>query len=340
MLSCNKVRVSHSFQDQLKEGNMNLNYQCPTEFNIPTSLLDCEGYSKRMQESTDQYKYKMAIRPGPMCMSSTQPFQGLMMAERRPPPDLLAVENYLRSAPLYEDQRDYAIGDIHKARPPRMPKPLSNKLVIPQCDELPGYQRTKIMSRMDNPSWSLRLERNGRRYPDYARPGRDTRAEIREAWKKKEKTEVANSSIYGVAKYDSRALTPGTNPDCNGPIPCMHVYGPNATRDGKVIDASKTLATITSTGDGGMNQSSADNWNTTGVTTTTFGPTFTSVPGTPGVGLSSNSAISSNVSAATLQAAATINPNVPYTQLMTDQWQRAGCNVKFDNYNPKACNTV
>ena len=222
-----------------------MNYQCPAEFNVPTSLLDCDGYRKRMQESTDPFKYKMALKPGPLCMQTGQTFQGLMLAQRRPPPDLLGVENYLRSAPILEDQREYAIDDIHKARPPRMPKPLSNKLLIPQCNELPGYQRTKIKSRLDSPAWSLRMERNGKAHPDYARPGRDTRAEVREAWKQKEAKEIANSNIYGVSKYDKRPLTTGQNTACLSELPCMNVYGPNGEH---LADNSPTSATTSVTG--------------------------------------------------------------------------------------------
>lgn len=297
-------------------------YQCPTEFNVPTSLLDCEGYNKRMQESTDPYKYMMDLKPGPMCMMTGRPFQGLMMAQRRPPPNLLGVENYLRSAPIFEQDRDYVIDDIHKAKPPRMPKPLSNKIVLPECKELPGYQRTKIR-KTEFPDWSLRMERNGKKFAEYARPGRDTRAEIREAWKKKEQKDIASSDIYGVSKYDKRALTPATNPDCLSELSCMHVYGPNTVRTGKMIDPSKSVADLTSTGDGGLNVVPASEWNSIGVSNTSTGPMFTSMPGTP---------------SSAMQNKTGINPDIPWTHQLADQQKRAGCNVRFLNYNPTHCN--
>lgn len=304
-----------------------MNYQCPAEFNIPTSLLDCRGYKKRMQESTDPYRYKMALKPGPVCMSSNQTFQGLMMAQRRPPPGLLGVENYLKSAPILDAQRDYVIDDISLAKPPRMPKPLSNKLLIPECNELPGYQRTKIQSKSESPEWSMRLERNGKKYADYARPGRDTRAEIREAWKKKEQKEITNSDIYGVSKYDKRALQPAQNQDCMGDISCMVLKGPDNT--------SQTPARFSSiTGTEGMSLSTASNWNAAGVATNASKPTLTSVPGTPIITGSSAGSASMDP---TRQVAATINGNVPYIDNLTEQWRRAACNVKFETYKPAKC---
>ncbi len=304
-----------------------MNYECPAEFNIPTSLLDCRGYKKRMQESTDPFKYQMAVRPGPVCMSSNQTFQGLMMAQRRPPPGLLGVENYLKSAPILDSQRDYVIDDIHHAKPPRMPKPLSNKLLIPECNELPGYQRTKIQSKSESPEWSMRIERNGKKYADYARPGRDTRAEVREAWKKKEQKEVSNSDIFGVSKYDKRALRPAANQDCMGDISCMVITGP----DNRQTFAAPSV--IPETGTEGMSVSTAANWNAAGIATTTSRPTFTSVPGAPVISSASGSAAQDP----TARVAATINGNVPYTVNLTDQWRRAACNVRFENYTPTGC---
>ena len=306
-----------------------MNYQCPAEFNVPTTLLDCKGYTKKLQESTDPLKYKMDLRPGPLCMMTGRPFQGLMMAQRRPPPNLLGVEQYLKSEPIREQERDYVIDNVRNAKPPRMPKPLSNKLIVPECKELPGYERTKIR-KGEQPHFSARMERNGRKYYEYSRPGRDTRAEVKEAWKKKTAKDVANSNIYGVAKYDKRPLVPGTNPDCVGEMQCMHVYGPDSIRTGQVLDPSKSVSEITATGDGGMSTlparwESGDNgnagWNAAGVVNGNQGPTFTSVPG----------------ASETRRVAATINPDVPYTKQMVEQQRKAGCKVQFYDYKPVAC---
>src|SRR4051794_6913024 len=101
----------------------NISFECPTEFNVVTSLKKCSLYKKELQESTDPLKYKFDITPGPMCYMPGQAFQGLQITngERRPPPQLLDMELTLQAMPLKEEENDYIIKDIHNAKPPAMP---------------------------------------------------------------------------------------------------------------------------------------------------------------------------------------------------------------------------
>jgi len=221
--------------------------ECPTEFNIATSLLDCDGYNKRMQESTDPLKYVFDFKPPPICFMPGQTFQGLQSTgERRPPPSLMEVERYLQNSPLVEADNDYIIDDIRSAKPPKMPKALSNRLVIPECKEILGLKRTKI-KRTEFPEWSSRSDLNTKQQLDYMRPGRDTRMEMREAYKKWDAKNVSNSNIYGVGKYDKRALRPVVDVNCydaDADMGCMHVKGPDAvTAHGtKQLDPTLTFA--------------------------------------------------------------------------------------------------
>ena len=91
-----------------------MNYQCSTEFNIATSLLDCDGYKKRVQESTDPLKYKFDLKPSAMCFMPGQTFQGLqMVSQRTPPPQLLDIEMTLKKMPILEQDNEYVIKNIH-----------------------------------------------------------------------------------------------------------------------------------------------------------------------------------------------------------------------------------
>lgn len=306
----------------------NISYQCPTEFNVVTTLKSCDEYKKELQESMDPLKYKFDLQPGPMCYMPGQAFQGLRMAAgRMPPPQLLDVEMTLHSMPLKEQDNRYVIKDIHNAKPPSMPKILSNRLIVPDCKDILGWQRTKIRNRIDTPQFSHRMEKMGTYSTDYMRPGRDTRAEMRDAFRKYEnqKTKNNSSSIYGVGKYDSRTLKPGTNPECtnaDSDLGCMHVYGPDAVRTSTVIDPTMTLKDL------------AANSNISG----TVGGRFTNALGIGSGTASANATMGpSQYAQESRRVAETINPDIPYTDLIKKQFVKNGCNARFYGYTPGSC---
>jgi hypothetical protein len=296
-----------------------MNYQCETEFNVPTSLLDCNGYKKKMQESTELLKYTFDKKLAPICFMPGIPFQGAqMIGERIPPPQLLDVQTTLRTMPLLEEEKDYFIRDLHRAKPPSMPAKLSNRMVIPECNEILNSKRTKIR-RIDFPEFSNRMDRSGQVYVQYMRPGRDTRQEMKDAFLRTEEAKAKNSNIYGVGKFDPRALKPGTNPKCtaaDSSNDCMHVYGPDAVRDGTVLDPTLSLSAMAKQGLQGF--ASGSN-----------GGVLSSGGGVGGYGVNA---------VETERIAESINPNIPYTQLMQDQLRRNQCNAVFYNYKPPTCN--
>lgn len=284
----------------------NISYQCPTEFNVATQLKSCDEYKKELQESMDPLKYRFDIRPGPMCYMPGQTFQGLRMAAgRKPPPQLLDMEMTLQTMPLKEQDNRYVINDIRNAKPPSMPAILSNRLVVPDCQEILSFQRTKIR-KIDFPQFSHRMDKMGVYLTNYMRPGRDTRMEMRDAFKLWEKKKAEGSNIYGVGKFDSRALKPGTNPKCtnaDSDLDCMHVYGPDAQRTGAVIDPTLPLKDLTSR---------------------------------QGIGEATRGT-SAAVAVETLRVAETIDPNRPYTELLRNEQQKTGCNARFYGYVPPGC---
>jgi len=283
----------------------NISYQCPTEFNVVTTLQSCDEYKKELQESMDPLKYKFDIRPGPMCYMPGQAFQGLRIGSgRQPPPQLLDMELTLQAMPLKEQDNKYIIKDIHNAKPPAMPKILSNRMIVPDCQEILGWQRTKI-KRNEFPQVSHRMDKMGMYLTNYMRPGRDTRAEMRDAFRLYEKQKKTSSDVYGVGIFDPRALKPGTNPNCtnaDSDLGCMHVYGPDAQRTTAVIDPTLTLNDLS--GKQGIKGGNLD-------------------------------------SPLTLEAkrvAQTLDQNIPYTDLLTKANAISNsCIARFYGYTPPNC---
>lgn len=286
-----------------------ISYECPTEFNVLTNLKSCDEYRKELQESTDPLKYRFDIRPGPMCYMPGQAFQGLQFtSSRNPPPQLLDMEMTLQAMPLKEEDNRYVTKDIHNAVPPKMPAILSNRLVIPDCRDILQWQRTKIR-RIDFPQISQRMDKMGLYLTNYMRPGRDTRAEMRDAFKLYEKQNAAKGHIYGVGKFDSRALKPGTNTKCTNAsdIDCMNVYGPEAIRTSAVVDSTLPLTDL-------------------------------NIPGNVlkenGTAAAASNTKPSALRAEAMRVASTINPNVPYINMVEDMKRQNSCNARFYGYTP------
>lgn len=288
-----------------------MNYNCGTQFNVVTTLKDCNGWKKKMQESTDPFKYTMDIKPSTMCFMQGSNFQGLAVSQRQAPPALMETERFLRNAPLIEEDQENYIEDIHNAKPPTMPPQLSNRMIIPECNELlgNGSKITKI-KKTEFPEWATRTDLEKRQQFNYMRPGRDTKLEIRDAyqtWDQKKN----GKSVYGIGKYSSGALRPVTDVNCNNADSdngCMHVKGPDAvTSHGKIrLDPTVTLTDMQpKVSDKGFFSQ--------------FGFPFSEKSGP---------------SNETQNIAKSINQNVPYTQLLTPQLQRNGCNAKFYDYKP------
>ena len=283
-----------------------ISYQCPTEFNVFTDLKSCSDYRKELQESMDPLKYRFDIKPGPMCYMPGQNFQGLAAAtHRNPPPQLLDMELTLNLMPLKEQENNYVIQDIHNAKPPSMPAILSNRLVIPDCRDIIRWQTTKIHDRTENPQWSYRIDKKGLYLDNYMRPGVDTRQQMKDLYKVYDKQQQSKTAgVYGIGKFDPRALKPGTNPKCSNAdsdLDCMHVYGPDAKRTGEVIDPTFTLKDLT----------------TQGLTPASSSPSISSLP--------------------SRMVAESIDPNKPYTELVQQTMAAKGCNAKFYNYTPPGC---
>jgi hypothetical protein len=278
-----------------------MNFQCTTEFNVENSLKPCGQYKKALQESTDPLKYIFDIKPSPMCYMPGQNFQGIQMTtgEKRPPPQLLDMEMTLQAMPLKEEENDYVIKNIHNAKPPAMPSILSNRLVIPDCGEILSSKRTKIRFG-EAPDVPQRVERMGFYNTNYMRPGMDTRQEWKDKFAEYEKTKQKENknNVYGIGAFDKRALKPGTNPKCTNAdsnLGCMHVYGPDAKRTGKMIDSTRVISDL-------VNRP---------------------------VGTQLNMPL-----AATKMVADSIDPKTPYIDLIRDPLIRQSCNARFYDYTP------
>jgi len=282
----------------------NVSFQCPTEFNVVTNLKSCNDYLTEMKESAEMFKYRFDIRPGPMCYMPGQNFQGLQsVVARNPPPQLLETERALTMLPLKEERNDYFIKDLHGAKP-QTPTIFRNRMVVPDCRDILTWQRTKIR-RIDFPQVSQRMDRMGFYLTNYMRPGRDTKAEMKDAYKRYEQMKNANSNIYGVGIFDRGALKPDTTTKCTNAagLECMNIYGSGTPTSSTILDPTLTLQDLSARQ--GL-------------------PASTPTLPTPTSALAKN-------------AARSIDSDVPYTELLQDTFAKNSCNARFYNYKPSGC---
>lgn len=287
------------------QGILNMNpllEECPVQFNVSTSLLDCNGYRKRMKENTDVYRRQFDMVPKPMCFMQGVTLQGFQgTGNRMPPPSLLDIESSLRRGPLIEEDNNNSLEDLHAAKPPAMPKELSNRLVIPECESLLKQQTTKIR-RTEFPQFTRREDLKGHVRHNYGRPGMQTRMAMKDAFKDYEKRKAANSNIYGISKFDRRPLTAMPDIEChNGDsnLGCMTIGAPGtASLSGTVFDPSATFKDTLQNGT---------------------------------LKASSNSLISEQ----TRNAAKALDPNASYLELLREPMRKRSCNIRFYNYDPK-----
>lgn len=222
-----------------------MNYNCNVEFNVPTNLRDDVGFSQRMKESTDAYRYVTDFRPATLCMVNGVPLQGQQVGTRGPPPQVMDIEWALRKEALQQQTNEYISADPSAA--PEIPQSLRAKLLIPQCADVFTSQKTRVKKsdRPRNAPENKAPDARSKLKTDYMRPGIDTRQQIKDLYREWEEKNAKNSNIYGLSKYDSRPLTAGTNPICtagDSNLNCMHVYGPDAKNDGKIIDPTVPYA--------------------------------------------------------------------------------------------------
>ena len=305
--------------------NPNAPNLCAAEFNIVTNLMDDTGLKKMEQEMTDILKYRMDLKPGPMCYMEGNTFQGYqgMNGERRPPPALLDVQTYLTQAPLLTRTE---IDSVRDKEPPPMPPILSNRLIVPDCRDILTPQRTKNARRTDQPEYEPRWDQLAqRKNTEYARFGRDTRQEWRDQykiWDDKKK------GVYGIGKYDKGTLKPVLDVQCEDPtgtLPCMHIASSGAHLQGPVLDPALTLgqiADLSSTLDSGVNLQGIEGGGVNVITQSG------SVMG-PG-----REAPLKNYSQDTIAAAQTIDSSKPYLIQMQDVLRKEGCKrANFYGYN-------
>lgn len=184
-----------------------VNYECTTEFNVPTSFIDEIEYQKREQESTDPLKYIMDITPGKYCFVSNTYNQGLQIAQKSPPVELLDIEDNLRRTPIISEANHYITDNVYNKLPPALPSVMENRLLVSECATFIDYEST-LVKRMDLPQWSYRNDLTQRKQAEYMRPGRDTRTEVKDYFKQADKTKLCTTSKQNT---DSYYCVDGTN---------------------------------------------------------------------------------------------------------------------------------
>ncbi|RKO93698.1 hypothetical protein BDK51DRAFT_45017 [Blyttiomyces helicus] len=162
--------------------------QCPPfdDIRLQRDLIP-EDLDQTLTESEDPGRYIFDIKPKAPCYMENQRFQGFQQAQRAVPVNLLDIESKLKYMLLGEEDNDYITGDIHKAKAPKIPSDLSNKIIVPECQDNFGYVPTKIR-KVDFPKWSMQLDGKGGPTSNYMRPGRDSRLEMKDAFKRQEKS--------------------------------------------------------------------------------------------------------------------------------------------------------
>jgi len=165
-------------------GNGGKGGDCLYEFNKPTYYITQEGYKKKVQESTEPLKYKFDFKPTGPCMVRTQQFQGLSFGNKRPPPSLVDVEDYLKKASLIVENNKAVAFDINK-KAPTMPDILNNMLTIPDCEKDNSFETTKTQKH-EFPQYTAPMYPKGHYQTDPMRSGRDTRQEVKDNYKKPE----------------------------------------------------------------------------------------------------------------------------------------------------------
>lgn len=194
-------------------------------FNQVTDLLDNACYKKRVQESTEIYKYMTDMTPTPVCYMKGQAFQGSHV--KQAPGSLSDIEFYMQTAPLREDLDLYCMDKNPRNVAPSMPSILQNRLLIPDCQDImkasynkvrrtdfnavSDHRRNDIISEPIKPMWNVHR-------------GIDTRQEMKDEFRKREQSKLATAMGKNV---ESGTLYPMPEVRCtigSDDLKCMHVY--------------------------------------------------------------------------------------------------------------------
>lgn len=132
-------------------------------------------------------------------------FQGVSVTNKAVPPNLIDIDNFLRTQGLYEEELKNCIDDIHAVEP-GMPSILDNKFTIPDC--VPDCFQTTKVRKPDNPKFtrpSSTLDRQSRGQFQVWKPARDTRLEVKDAYKtQRQNSAVHNGNHYNIPDNSSK----------------------------------------------------------------------------------------------------------------------------------------
>ncbi|KAJ3377734.1 hypothetical protein HDU92_008030 [Lobulomyces angularis] len=97
------------------------------------------------------------------------------------PPSIVDVENYLKkSGPILETNSSTA--QEQQNGPPMLPTILNNKMIIPECENISNYERTKTL-KTEMPLFQHPVYPKGIHQTNIMVSGRDTRLEVRDNYK-------------------------------------------------------------------------------------------------------------------------------------------------------------
>lgn len=185
---------------------------CAFEFNIPTSFTTQEGYKKKEEESTNHSQYRFDIMPNMPCMNHSQAFQGYSAAGKRPPADLIQIEDFLRKSSLVIESNK-AITDSKEHL--KMPEILNNRVILPDCSDN-AFQTTKT-KRHEMPQYSNPSYPKGQYQTDFMQPGSNTRQEVKDQYKEwKDKSD--KSYTIPLPKFRMPSLAPQNSTDLGNTI--------------------------------------------------------------------------------------------------------------------------
>lgn len=295
----------------------------PGSFNFPTTLMNktCD-YAKRLQESTDPCKYLLDIRPeAEPCMMTGENLQGYAGSARQPPPTLVDLESRLRRSP---DAVNTAIGPLHD-KTPTLPAEFQRTINFKDCQRPIGTVAVQHRLRSQMPNYApsrtdIVLER--RKQVDFAGMGRNTRQEMKDAYREHQKKKYASRS--------DGVYVPTTALDCvNGSqdLRCVHVTKTGSPAAAAAAVPGAVSGSGTSSGlAAGLNISTAASGTGPAIV-----PISSSGAATGGTGLASVAAPSFALSGTKG------NLNVPLWQGMADLGRAASKNVEFYGWkNPCA----
>ena len=277
---------------------------------MPTGLMDTDVYAKKLQESTDPFQYLLAIKPRGPCFMVGENLQGYSAGIRAPPPELIGVETYLKTNPLIIDSITGPLQD----KSPRFPDELKKGANIHECTRRidTSFASRRLRSQMPNYAPSRTdIITDKRKQIDFARNGRNTRQEMKDAYKKHQEGKFADRTKGVLIPQSAIECTSGSTD-----LSCLHI---SSAPGGSGPAGSGPAASA-----GQLSGSGSD-----------YLAVMGSSSGTQVVPNTSNSESGSSNSVrseATLAAAKKIDPTVPFYKLLNDAAAQAGRGLEFYGY--------